>query len=238
MDAKGDPVSGLDEACRLLGVRGRVLPSSTEPVVLKADAACGEVTGQVAVNGTDHILRCRWCPPILPRPGRRSPRWPMRTRSSSAPDRCSPACWRRWRCPDPRGRERVAGRRVYLCNLRPQDTETAGYDVSRHVDALLAHGVVVDQVVCDSTGIAVGATRVPVLDVPLAKANGLAHDPARLAHTLADLLDEAPDRPDALAWTCPARRGTNGRSIGTSETADRGDQAMGDRAMKGEAPAT
>ena len=68
MDAKGDPVSGLDEACRLLGVRGRVLPSSTEPVVLKADAACGEVTGQVAVNGTDHILRVSLVPADPPAP--------------------------------------------------------------------------------------------------------------------------------------------------------------------------
>ena len=64
----------------------------------------------------------------------------------------------------------------------------AEYDVARHVSALLAHGVEVDQVVCDSTGIAVGAAPVPVLDVSLAKANGLAHDPVKLAHTLADLL--------------------------------------------------
>jgi len=99
MDAKGDPVSGLDEACRLLGVRGRVLPSSTEPVVLKADAACGEVTGQVAVNGTDHILRVSLVPADPPAPGRRSPRWPMRTRSSSARIVVHAACWRRWRCP-------------------------------------------------------------------------------------------------------------------------------------------
>ena len=39
MDSTGDPVAALDEACRLLGVTGRVLPTTTEPVVLKADAA-------------------------------------------------------------------------------------------------------------------------------------------------------------------------------------------------------
>ncbi len=68
MDACGDAVAALDEAGRLLGVRGRVLPSSTEPVVLKADAAGGEVTGQVAVNGTDRILRVSLVPSDPPAP--------------------------------------------------------------------------------------------------------------------------------------------------------------------------
>jgi hypothetical protein len=46
----------------------------------------------------------------------------------------------------------------------------------------------VDRVVCDSAAIAVGDTPVPVVDLPLARPNGLAHDPGRLAQTLADLL--------------------------------------------------
>jgi hypothetical protein len=57
-----------------------------------------------------------------------------------------------------------------------------------HVAALLAHGVAVDRVVCDSAGIAVGEPLLPVIDVPLARPNGRAHDPAKLAQTLADLL--------------------------------------------------
>ncbi len=55
IDGRGDPVAALDEACRLLGVRGRVLPATTEPVVLKAEAAGGPVAGQVAVMATDNI---------------------------------------------------------------------------------------------------------------------------------------------------------------------------------------
>jgi len=43
-------------------------------------------------------------------------------------------------------------------------------------------------VICDSAGMAIGQTPVPVVDVPLARPNGLAHDPARLAQTLSDLL--------------------------------------------------
>ena len=51
---------------------------------------------------------------------------------------------RRRRPPDPGGREPVPGHQVYVCNLRPQDPETAGFDVARHVEALVAHGVDVD----------------------------------------------------------------------------------------------
>ncbi len=68
IDATGDPVAALDEACRLLGVRGRVLPATTEPVVLKAEADGGQVTGQVAVNGTDHIRRVSLVPADPPAP--------------------------------------------------------------------------------------------------------------------------------------------------------------------------
>ena len=62
MDAADDPVRGLDEAGRLLGVRGRVLPATTEPVVLKAESDGGPVAGQVAVSGTDHIRRVSLVP--------------------------------------------------------------------------------------------------------------------------------------------------------------------------------
>jgi uncharacterized cofD-like protein len=86
------------------------------------------------------------------------------------------------------GINRSSARRVYVSNLRPQDPETASFDVAMHVDALLAHGVLVDVVVCDSAGIAVGEPAVPVVDVPLARPHGLAHDASKLAATLADLL--------------------------------------------------
>ena len=68
MDRAQDPVEALDEACRLLGVRGRVLPATTEPVVLKADADSGPVAGQVAVMATGHIRHVSLVPsdPVAP----------------------------------------------------------------------------------------------------------------------------------------------------------------------------
>jgi len=83
---------------------------------------------------------------------------------------------------------RSPGRRVYVANLRPEGKETAGFDVADHVAALAAHGVQVDVVLADPASIALGKLEVDVVEVPLAKANGLAHDPTRLAAALGRLV--------------------------------------------------
>jgi len=189
MDTSGDPVAALDEACRLLGVHGRVLPAATEPVVLKAEAAGGPVTGQVAVNGTDHILRVSLVPADPPAPDAALEALADADQILLGPGSLFTSVLAAVVVPRIlEGVNASSAQRIYLCNLRPQETETAGYDVARHVAALLAHGVCVDQVVCDSTAIEIGQPALPVLDVPLARPNGLAHDPTKLAQTLSDLL--------------------------------------------------
>ena len=45
----------LDEAGRLVGATGRVLPATCEPVVLKAHVGREEVEGQVAVQNSGPI---------------------------------------------------------------------------------------------------------------------------------------------------------------------------------------
>ena len=75
-----------------------------------------------------------------------------------------------------------------MANLRPQPAETEGFDVADHVTALVAHGISVDVVVADSSAIALGRLEVPVVEGRLAKENGLAHEPARLAAALAGLV--------------------------------------------------
>jgi 2-phospho-L-lactate transferase/gluconeogenesis factor (CofD/UPF0052 family) len=80
------------------------------------------------------------------------------------------------------------GRRVYVANLRPEGKETAGFDVAAHVAALAVHGVEVDVVLADPAAIALGPLDVPVVEASLAKANGRAHDPGRLAAALGRLV--------------------------------------------------
>ena len=144
MDRAHDPVEALDEACRLLGVRGRVLPATTEPVVLKAESRTAARSPVRSRSWRpDHIRRVSLVPSDPAAPPRRSTRWPTRTRSCSVQARSSRACW-------PRSPFRGSGtgshgsraRKVYVCNLRPQVPETEDFDVAMHVDALVAHGVV------------------------------------------------------------------------------------------------
>ena len=75
--------------------------------------------------------------------------------------------------------------RVYVCNLRPQLPETAGYTVADHVAALGRHGVPVDLVVLDSAApMSLGEPGVDYLRAPLVTRNHLVHDPELLATAL------------------------------------------------------
>ena len=162
MDGAGDPVAALDEACRLLGVTGRVLPTTTEPVVLKAEADCGQVTGQVAVNGTDHIHRVSLVPSDPPAPREAVAALEEADQIVLGPGSLFTSVLAAVAVPDIReGINRSSASCVYVCNLRPQAPETDRFDVGMHVDALLAHGVEIDCVVCDSAGIAVGRRATP-----------------------------------------------------------------------------
>ncbi len=189
MEGSAGPVEAIDEACRLLGVRGRVLPATTEPVVLKAETESGSVAGQVAVMGTDHIRHVSLVPsdPRAPAEAiealRRADQIVLGPGSLFTSVLAAVAV--------PEIREGIAGSpaaKVYVCNLRPQEPETASYDVAMHVAALVDHGIEVDRVLCDSAAMAVGSCPVPVVEARLARPNGRAHDPAKLASALSDLL--------------------------------------------------
>ncbi len=189
IDGTNDPVAALDEACRLLGVRGRVLPATTDPVVLKADADGGPVAGQVAVMATDNIRRVSLVPADPRAPGPAIEALEQADQIVLGPGSLFTSVLAAIAVPEVRaGINRSRATKVYVCNLRPQIPETEHFDVAMHVEALVAHGVDVDVTVCDTSGLALGHPRVRVVDRSLARANGMAHDPTRLASTLADLL--------------------------------------------------
>ncbi len=171
------------------GRPGRVLPATVDRVVLKADSDSGRVDGQVAVMGTGHIRRVSLVPSDPEAPAEVLAALDGADQIILGPGSLFTSVLAAVAVPAVR--ERIGStpaQTVYVSNLRPQLPETEGFDVGMHVGALSAHGVEVDVVVCDSAGIPVGRTNRPVVDVPLARANGLAHDPARLASVLSDLL--------------------------------------------------
>ncbi|HVB92535.1 MAG TPA: gluconeogenesis factor YvcK family protein [Acidimicrobiales bacterium] len=190
VEATGDLVTGVREAADLLGAVGDVLPATSERVVLKAEAAQGSVAGQVAVMGTGNILTVGLVPGDAQPP-------PLVVERILAADQIviGPgslftsvlAAAAVGGIADAVARS--AGQVVYVCNLRPQRPETAGFDVADHVAALARHNVAIDVVLCDSIqGMPIGEMDVALVDVPLTGENALVHSPARLAQALSGLL--------------------------------------------------
>jgi len=200
-EALGDFTEAIDEAGRLLDVVGRVRPATTERVVLKAqvdaESASGRsVEGQVAVmNVSGRIRRVELIPGDAPAhpdavvaiaEADQVVLAPGSLFTSLLPVLAVPAL-----------RDAVAStpaRVVQVCNLRPQVPETDGLDAADHLRAVLEHGARVDDFLydpatlrCDEDEIrALGAR--PVAS-EVAAPGHLAHDPARLAMALRDLLE-------------------------------------------------
>ena len=154
----GDFVAGVEEAARVLGTVGRVLPATEVPVVLKAQMASGELVGQVRISKGGEIATVSLVPPDATPP-------PARARGDrrGGPDRARTGVAvheraRRLRRPgDPRGARRRGDRtRVYVANLREQVPETAGFDVARLLASLRAHEVPVDVVLADRPALPLG----------------------------------------------------------------------------------
>jgi uncharacterized cofD-like protein len=188
-ESEGDLVMALDEVGRLLDTVGRVLPATSVPIELRATVDSGAlVRGQVAV-GARHDLHAVMIEPagapvcpeavvaieradqVVLGPGSLYTSVLAATAVSGIRDAVA----------------RTEGQLVYVCNLRPQISETWGYDVADHVAALVRHGVEPDVVLFDpeATGDAVGVPG--AVPAHLTRPSGLAHDPELLGLALAGL---------------------------------------------------
>lgn len=192
----GDFLTALDEAGRLVGVgeRGRVLPATTTPVVLEAEGVNGTVRGQLAVStGTaaGRIKRVSIAPPDAQPPADALEAITQADQVILGPGSLFTSVLAAMAAPALlQALATTHARRVYVCNLGAQVPEAAGYDAAGHVEALLAHGVEVDAVLCDPRFSPPPGVRlaVPVHVRDVARDDGRGHDPARLASALADLL--------------------------------------------------
>jgi uncharacterized cofD-like protein len=190
IDATGDLVSGVRAAAELLGAVGDVLPATIERVVLKAESGSGHLSGQVAVSRADNIHSVSLVPGDAQPPALAIERILAADQIVIGPGSLFTsvlAAVAVGGIADAMARSRA--QRVYVCNLRPQLPETAGFDVAAHLQALTRHNVGVDVVVCDtSQGMTLGELGISALDIPLTEGNALVHSPSRLAHALASLL--------------------------------------------------
>ena len=187
----GDFISALDEAGRLVGSIGRVLPATTVPVVLKAVADGGDVEGLVAVATAGRITRVSVVPPDAEPPPAVIQAIAGADQVVVGPGSLYTSVLAVAAVPGIAGALAGTSARVtYVCNLRPQEPETAGYDVAAHVAALRAHEVEVDTVLFDPAQMDVGVIPGGIEMIPraLARSDGAGHDPARLAEALSVLV--------------------------------------------------
>ena len=190
--ATGRFQDALDKTATLLGAVGRVIPAAVEPVVLKAITDSGEIEGQAAVSRTHHIQRVSLVPADPPAPVEAIEAIAALGANDQlliGPGSLYTSVLAAVTVPDIAAAiKRSAARRIYIGNLRPQASETDGYDVADHLAALSLHGVEIDVVLADTSEIMLGEVPGDVVLDHLCAGNGLVHDPFRLAEALRSLL--------------------------------------------------
>ncbi|KZB80717.1 gluconeogenesis factor YvcK family protein [Amycolatopsis regifaucium] len=163
----GDPVAALDEASRLMGISGRVLPMSPEPLEIQ-----GEVSGLDAEN-PEALRRIRGQVAVATTPGQVHRISLHPTGQADRPPRgCAeaieavlgadvvflgPGSWftsvlPHLLVPDLHDAlVRTKATKVVILNLIPQPGETAGFSPEKHLDVLFEHApeLRVDAVIAD-----------------------------------------------------------------------------------------
>ena len=185
----GDFAEALERAAELLGAVGRVLPATSVPVVLKAETAGREVMGQVAVSEMRDAISCiSIVPPDAPVPSEALKAISDADHVLLGPGSLYTSVLAVAAVPGIRAALEARRRgRIYVCNLRPQQPETAGFGEEDHLRAVLDHGIPVDVMVAGRQD---GPDRILGVDVvraDLARADGAGHDPAGLADLLSRL---------------------------------------------------
>jgi uncharacterized cofD-like protein len=157
LDVLGEPVAALDEACRLLGLRGRVLPMAPVPVDIEADVTGLGISATAGGDeGADVAHRIRGQVAVATTPGqvrqvRLVPRRPKACAEAVDAIRdaqvvtLGPGSWFTSVMPHLLVPEiftalcETEARKVLVLNLAPQPGETAGFSPEQHLDALAEH---------------------------------------------------------------------------------------------------
>ncbi|MGH3897003.1 MAG: gluconeogenesis factor YvcK family protein [Pseudonocardiaceae bacterium] len=213
LEVHGDPVAALDEACRLLGVIGRVLPMAAEPLDIEADVAgldgdpntLRRIRGQVAVATTPGRVHRVWLRPERPKACVEA----VHAVGEADVVVLGPGSWFTSVLPHllvPELADALAGtaaRRILVLNLAPQPGETAGFSPEQYLTVLSGHappGFTVHAVLADINTVTVPAQLhrcaeelggLAYLDRVADDGSTDRHDPVALAEALRRILRPA-----------------------------------------------
>ncbi len=198
----GDFGLAIDEALRLLGAVGRVVPATAEPVTLKATymrsvgtveqpiSVQGVVEGEVLVGRTTGLTEVSVVPPDPRVPDEALQAIVNADQICIGPGSLFTSVLAVAAIPAIReALQQATGQRIYICNLSEQHPETSGFTMSDHVTTILAHGVPLDLVVHDPARLPLGdPVSATVVTRPMADRTGRLHDAELLAAALTSLL--------------------------------------------------
>ena len=201
-DLRGDFVAAVDEVAEIAGVRGRVLPATSEPVRLRARMGGLDIRGQVAIaTGPGPVERLSLEPADAPAAEEAVEAVEGSTLTVLGPGSLFTSVLAALIVPGIADAVRRAGRVALVLNVAQQLGETAGLDAAAHIAALLDHvpGLRLDAVLAHNGPLpgvprpvfvdeaALASIRAPVVPADLIAA-GARHDPDKLAAALKGLL--------------------------------------------------
>ena len=143
-EVTGDFERAVQESTHVLKVRGRVLPSTLDDLVLHAQLEGGDqVSGESTITAAERLPRRVWLTPSAPRP------LPQAIAAITKADLVvlGPGSLYTSVIPNlliPEVRVAIKDTRawvVYVCNVMTQSGETDGYTAGDHLDALYRHGL-------------------------------------------------------------------------------------------------
>lgn len=187
----GDFAGAAALAARLVGAKGRVLPATAGPVVLKGTGAGGEISGQARINAEGGVSRVELVPGDAAPARGAVEAIEQADQVVLGPGSLFTSLLAATAVPALRAAlATTPAQVVYVANLREQPPETSGFDVADHVRALLAHEVRVDVVLADPAALPIGELPpgLPLVAAPLALPGQAGHDPELLGRELGRLV--------------------------------------------------
>jgi uncharacterized cofD-like protein len=251
IEVLGDPVAALDQAGALLGVHGRVLPMSAEPLVIEAEvtglgrdptdhSVVSRIRGQVAVASTPGRVRRVWLQPSRPKACRQA----VEAVRDAQLVLLGPGSWFTSVLPHllvPELRQALLdtpARRVVVLNLAPQPGETEGFSPEQHLEVLCQHApeLRIDAVLADTHAVPVpdrlqnsaAALGAQAVLAPIGEPDGSArHNPTALAEAVRCVLTDIAPSPGRQHWERETQRDSG--TPGPAERRTRGgDDVVGE----------